>query len=298
MKYTRTLIGAMAFTLLTSIFSNAMPSTSVDQGVGIVANYRPAAGRFNISRSPGNKTIPVRIGTVVNAGDSFTLPAGATVIVHLADETVRNFDGPGTLTVPDARPLGKIASFFRSIPALFDDQYRLSGTAASRGSGDCGNADSKQGSPINIPMLAPGAFITAGVRDLPLAWQGGCAPYDVSVTSGQQVIARRVAVTGQMTRLDKLALPVGRYTVAITDAANQGFEITLEARQRGPAMPADLASDRSPLGVIAQAVWLAEQDLGRWRLDSFEQLRPLIRAGNPLAGTVGDGLLWSRRARQ
>lgn len=295
MKHTRTLINVIAFILLAGTYSNAMPVTNPEQGVGIVANYRPAAGRFNFSRTPGNETIPVRIGTVVNAGDKITLPAGATVIVNLADETVRNFDGPGTLTVPDARPLGKIASFFLSIPALFDNQYRLSGTAASRGAGDCGDAGSEHDSPINIPMLASGANITAGVRDLPLAWQGGCAPYNVSVVSGKQVIARRAGVAGQMTRLDKVALPVGRYTVTITDAANKRFETTLEARQRGPAMPTDLTGDQTPLGVIAQAVWLAEQDQGRWRLDSFEQLRPLIRAGNPLAGAVGDGLLWSRR---
>jgi hypothetical protein len=57
-------------------------------------------------------------------------------------------------------------------------------------------------------------------------------------------------------------------------------------------MPPDLATDTSSLGVIAQAAWLAGQDGGRWRLESFERLRPLIRAGDPLAGAVGDGVLW------
>ena len=294
MKHTRILINVISLALLIIMASNATPATTTEQGVGIVANYRPAAGRFNFSRNPGNETIPVRIGTVVYAGDSITLPAGATVIVHLADETARNFDGPGTLTVPAARPLGKIATFFRSIPALFDNTHRLSGTAASRGAGDCGSAGSAQDSPLVIPILASGAQITAGVRDLPLAWQGGCAPYNVSVASGQRIIAQRVAVTGQQTRLDAVALPVGHYTITLADAANRHFETTLEARQHGPALPAGLAGDQSPLGIIAQAVWLAEQDQGSWRLDSFEQLRPLIRAGDPLAGTIGDGLLWGR----
>jgi len=295
MKYTRTLINVISFTLLVIMTSNATSATTTERGVGIVANYRPAAGRFNFSRMPGNEIIPVRIGTVVYAGDSITLPPGATVIVHLADETARNFDGPGTLTVPPARPLGKIANFFRSIPALFDNTHRLSGTAASRGTGDCSSAGSKQDSPLVIPMLASGAQITAGVRDLPLAWRGGCAPYHVTVASSQRVIAHRVALTGQQTRLDKVALPVGHYTITLADAAHRRFETTLEARQHAPVIPAGLAGDRSPLGIIAQAVWLADQDQGSWRLDSFEQLRPLIRAGDPLAGTIGDGLLWGHR---
>lgn len=298
MKLTRTLISTVTFILLVIIYSNTTSATTTDQGVGIVANYRPAAGRFNISRTSGNQTIPVRIGTVVYAGDSITLPAGATVIVHLADETVRNFDGPGTLTVPAARPLGKIATFFRSIPALFDNTHRLSGTAASRGTGGCGTTNSPQDSPLYIPILASGAYITAGVRDLPLAWRGGCAPYTVTIASARRVIARRTAVTGQQTRLDAVVLPVGRYTVTVTDVAHKHFKTVLEARQHGPAIPADLVRDQSSLGVIARAIWLAEQDQGNWRLDSFEQLRPLIRAGDPLAGGIGDGLLWGRRIQE
>jgi len=71
----------------------------------------------------------------------------------------------------------------------------------------------------------------------------------------------------------------------------------LEATGTGPALPAELAADTSSLGVVAQAVWLSGHDGGRWRLESFERLRPLIRAGDPLAGTIGDGVLWGESAR-
>ena len=67
----------------------------------------------------------------------------------------------------------------------------------------------------------------------------------------------------------------------------------VEAVAAVPKLPADLANDTSPLGIVAGAVWLAEQDQGRWRFDSFERLRPLIRAGDPLAGAIGDGVLWA-----
>ena len=52
-----------------------MPGTAAraaDGGVGVVAEYRPAAGRFQFARAPGGQGVPVRIGTVVQAGDRVT----------------------------------------------------------------------------------------------------------------------------------------------------------------------------------------------------------------------------------
>ncbi len=80
-------------------------------------------------------------------------------------------------------------------------------------------------------------------------------------------------------------------------SADDVRDSTLEAMASGPTLPADLAVDATPLGVVAQAVWLADHEGGRWRLESFERLRPLIRSGDPLAGTIGDGVLWGSAPR-
>jgi hypothetical protein len=270
-------------------------AASTEQGVGVVAEYRPAAGRFSLMRMSPAERVPIRIGTLVMAGDQITLPAGASVVVHLADSTVRNFEGPGNLTIPDARPLGKFAAVFRSISMLFDDEHRLAGTAASRGGETCGGAG-KTVEPIDAPILAGEARIVAGERDLPLAWRGGCEPFLVTVNSSSGTVVLRESVAGRQLRLDKVPLSVGRYTVAISDASGARFESALEAVSRGPMVPAELAEDNTPLGVIAQAVWMADQDGGRWRMESFERLRPLIRKGDRLAGAIGDGVLWGRWA--
>lgn len=287
------LIGGLAiFWALSTVIARA---AEIEQGVGVVAEYRPAAGRFIFNRAPGEQQVPVRIGAVVMAGDRVTLPAGSSVVVRFADDTSRSFQGPGTFEIPSVRRFGQLARIFRSLPGLFDDEYRLAGTAASRGSEACGGAG-KTIAPIDVPILAAEARIVAGRRDLPLAWRGGCEPFVVTVLSSSGAVVLRESVVGRQLRLDNVPLSVGRYTVVISDATGTRYEATLEAVSQGPVIPAELGSDGTPLGVIAEAVWLADYDRGRWRLESFERLRPLIRKGDLLAGAIGDGVLWGRSA--
>jgi hypothetical protein len=273
------------------ITSSGDAATGADSGVGVVAEYRPAARRFTFIRQPGAEVVPVQIGSVVMTGDRVTLPAGGSVIVQLANGETASFKGPGTFTVPAAPPLGKVASILQSMSALLDDDYRIAGTAASRGGEKCEQTD-QDVSPIDVPILVPGARVIAGQRDLPLAWRGGCPPFVVRVLSGKDSLIHRESIEGWQVRLDDVPMSVGQYSIVITDAAGRRFTADLNAVETGPQLPPDLVTDKSSLGVIAQAAWLAGQDGGRWRLESFELLRPLIRAGDPLAGAVGDGVLW------
>lgn len=259
-------------------------------GVGIIAEYKPAAARFHITRA-GTDSVPVRIGTEVWAGDRLTLPAGAAVVVQQGDGRRRQFAGPGSFKIPDAAPLGKLSAFFRSISTVFDDEYRLAGTAASRGGDGCRVGDGEVRS-IEVPILAGKPALVAGERDLPLAWLGGCTPFTVSLHAVDGSTLYRESVEGRQARLDDVPLAVGQYSVVIEDATGLMFRGSVEVVSTAPEMPSDISGDHSPLGVIAGAIWLAEQDGGRWRFDSFERLRPLIRAGDPLAGVIGDGVLW------
>jgi len=276
--------------------STVVAAAEEESGVGIVAEYRPAAARLSFARPPQGGAIPVRIGTVVMAGDRIELPASASVVIQLANGRASEFKGPGTHTIPDSGPLGKLTAVFAAISGVFDDEYRHEGTAASRGDEQC-TAEGQAIKAIDVPILVPGARIVAGTRDLPLAWRGGCAPFVVTVLARGQALVDRESIEGRQVRLDDVPLSPGRYSVLITDAGGRRFEGALEATGAGPAVPAELAADTSSLGVVAQAVWLSEHDGGRWRLESFERLRPLIRAGDPLAGTIGDGVLWGESAR-
>ncbi len=260
-------------------------------GVGVVAEYRPASGRFNFTRAPKGESVPVRIGSVVQSSDKISLPAGASVSLQLSNGKATAFNGPGTFEVPDGRPLGKLATIITSLGSMLDDEYRLAGTAASRGGESCGK-DGAVVKQIEVPILAGGANIVAGERDLPLAWRGGCPPFIVKVLSGDDSLVYRESIAGWQVRLDDVPLAAGTYAVVVADADGRQFKADLVAVKQGPTLPAELAADTSSLGVTAQAAWLARQDQGRWRLESFERLRPLIRSGDALAGTFGDGLLW------
>jgi hypothetical protein len=282
--------------LVATVPCTGSAAPGADAGVGVVAEYRPASGRFTLVRAPGGDSIPVQIGAVVVAGDKVTLPAGASLTLQLSSGERADFKGPGTFSVPDARPLGKLAAVFQSLSRVFDDEYRLSGTAASRGGEDCGQGG-RDVAPIDVPILAPGAKVVAGERDIPLAWRGGCPPFAVAVVAEGGRVVRRESIEGWQVRLDAVPLTPGRYAIAIAGATGQRYEGSLVAVPTGPAIPPDLVADTTPLGITAQAMWLAGQDEGRWRLDSFEKLRPLIRAGDPLAGSLGDGLLWGSTAQ-
>ncbi|MEI2421658.1 hypothetical protein V6O07_15390, partial [Arthrospira platensis SPKY2] len=103
------------------------------------------------------------------------MPSGSAVVIQDGDGQRREFAGPGAFEVPAARPLGRIASIYRSISAVFDDQYRLAGTAASRSGEDCRDEADTGG--LDVPILGGRPAILAGRRDLPLTWSGGCAPF-------------------------------------------------------------------------------------------------------------------------
>ena len=149
-------------------------------------------------------------------------------------------------------------------------------------------------SPLAMPLFSTDARVVARTRDLPITWVGGCAPYVVAILKGADTAAVRRNIDTDRARLDDVRLAPGRYRVVLSDGANQRVEGSFEAVTELPALPADLAADRTDLGIIAQAIWLSDADGGRWRLDAFDRLRPLLRTGNALAGAIGDGILWSR----
>ena len=202
------MVALVATAVTAPAVGGAASSEPAGVGVGVVAEYRPASGRFTFTRQPGAETVPVQIGSVVMAGDRVTLPAGASMSVQLANGETASFKGPGTFAVPAAPPLGKLAAIFQSMSALLDDDYRLAGTAASRGGETCGQGGNEVKS-IDVPILVPGASLVAGERDLPLAWRGGCPPFVVKVLSGKDSLVHRESIEGWQVRLDDVPLSVG-----------------------------------------------------------------------------------------
>jgi hypothetical protein len=266
-------------------------ASMVGTEVGIVADYRPVTGRFFFNRA-GERDVPVRVGAVVSAGDQITLPSGASVTIQLGEGRTIVFQS-GTSVVPDAPSLpNRLAGIYHSLSAVFAGDFRQSRIAASRGGTSC--APGESAAPIAVPVLVAGATVAAGTRDLPIVWSGGCAPFVVALLRGSDTVAVQRTIESRQTRMNQLHLVAGRYRLHVTDATGQEFDGILECVVGIPSAPEEVLRDTTALGVIAQSVWLAQFEGGRWRYDSFERLRPLVRQRNPLAGAVADWILWGR----
>jgi hypothetical protein len=264
--------------------------------VGVVADFRPFDRPLTLLRPPQDEHVSVRIGTVVVAGDRIVLDrADQSVTLQLASGKVARFLGPGDYRVPNGRALGKLTAIFQSLPDLFDGGHGLSGTAASRSIEECGMAGFDP-SPITAPVMNAETRVVAGDRDLLLAWNGGCPPFVVTLSSGTATLAHRDSIDKWYVLLNGLSMPSGRYTVRISDASDRHWEGPLQAQAQSPRIPADIASDNSRLGRNAQAICLAQQDDGRWRLESANWLESLRRAEDPLATAISNGLLWGSAA--
>jgi hypothetical protein len=257
---------------------------------GVVVDYAPIGKPFSILRYGAAAPIPAAIGVAVRAGDRIELPANGSVVLLLADDRTYPMSGPGVFTVPEARAPGAVRRLLQAFAGVLADAELARGADAVTRGGGCERGEVP--APITVPILRTGARVEAGVRDLPLAWAGGCPPFRLSVHRGESEVGSRTGLSSQG-RLDALPLTPGAYVVEIAGANGSVGRFALEAVEKRPTFPDDLSVIDGRLGVIARALWLADVDGGAWRLDSFELLRPLVRGQDRLAGSIGDALLFT-----
>ncbi|MCC7058706.1 MAG: hypothetical protein IT508_00580 [Burkholderiaceae bacterium] len=288
-KRLETLLRALFALPLCLGLAEATAGAQAREPVGIVAEYQPVKDRYSITGPARTAPAPLTIGTQVYAGDRVELPAGGLVIVTGADGGATRITGPGTLALApaSAKGLGMVGKMLASLQGYFGEPYRASRIAASQGGEDCAGAGA-----IDVPLFPEGSAVVAGTRDLRFAWKGGCAPFTVVVRDARGGEIARTVTSNRAARFREIVLPAGRVAVEIATATDTK-RLALDTVAARPAPPDDLATDGGAnLALLAQAYWLAEQDAGRWRFESFDLLAPRIRAGDPLAGKLGDLLLW------
>lgn len=258
--------------------------------LGIVADYQPVKARLWIIRTGENGKVPLTIGTQIHAGDQLAqLPADGMVLITNAHGAITRFNGPGTrlpLVLPEGPPLGVIGRVLGTLHGYFGEPYRTSRLAATQGANDCARSDA-----IVVPLFSERAAIVAGTRDLRFAWTGGCAPFTVVVRDAGGRELGRQETTTRAARFREITLEAGSARIEIAGGAHY-TQITLDIVPELPAFPEGLAGETGPVAALARAWWLAEYDAGRWKFESFDLLAPQIRAKDPLAGKLGDVLLW------
>jgi len=269
---------AVVFFMAMGCLAHALAIAGDAADVGVIVDYSPPGAMIYLQR--GDTRQPVRIATVVQAGDKIELPASSVVTVELADSRRMSSSGPGTWEVPAAPALGSIATYFHRIALIMEPDYRVSASAITRTLKMC------KGEPIVVPLLSQGARVKAGERGLSLAWRGGCPPYRLELKSEHGAPRIENGLASPEFRFEQLSLQPGIYSVSITDTVGTNVTLPFAARIDAPAWPDSLAGNTSHIGTVARALWLADIDEGAWRMDSLELLVPLRREHDPLAETA------------
>jgi len=277
---------AFAAVILVAIAATAAATPAE---VGMIVDYSPARGSHTIRHADGTTT-PVKLGTLVVAGDVLLIDAGGHVFVQLNDGTQHDV-GPGEWRVPDSKPLGPIASLLRSLPRLLDVQATIAASASTRSGESCDATDPNVS--IEAPILRSHSKVVIGTQNLALGWFGGCPPFAIELAKADRIIGAAQGLTRRQHQFIDLDLTAGVYRLRIADAAGRQRSYDIEAVAATPAPPAGLASTDSATADIARALWLADLDGGTWRLESFKTLHPLMAQKERIATLIGDYLLVS-----
>lgn len=281
-----------AAVLATWLACAAVQAAGAPTAVGVVADFQPVRAQYTLQRAPQGQVVHVHLGTTVMPGDRFVLSRpGQSVTLQLADGRKLRFDQPGEHRVPESRPLGRLATILGSIPDLFGDDSGLGGTAVSRDIDRCGMPGFVPEAPQLPAVPEGGAKLAAGTLDLRLAWQGGCAPYAVQLRRAGSVVAQRADLTERAVHLSRVTLVPGRYELTVADKSGQVSTFAIEALTEAPPYPQDIRDETGDLATVSGAVWLAQQDEGRWRLEAVRRLEPLVQQGDPLAASLQQGWL-------
>ena len=137
---------------------------------------------------------------------------------------------------------------------------------------------------ITAPL--PKSKISAGTRDFPVAWSGGCAPFVVEVQVKGDVIQRHEGLTGPVFLVRSLEIGALEYSVVVRDDRQNSAQASLSGAATRPQMPAKLRTGRRPLDLIGEAIWLQRNAGREWYLEAASLLQPLVEERNELAREV------------
>lgn len=155
-----------------------------------------------------------------------------------------------------------------------DSAWGILGAISEVFAGEGGQAPENmvsKGGDLKMAAIVRGTnMIATGRKVLWLGWDGGTAPYAVSLAggSGERVLARDVAGLSA-----EVALPEGagqRFTLIVRDARQQAVKIKIKVVEAAPG-----ASGQSMAKRLAAAARLTGEGKGEWSLEAAQQLNDL-----------------------
>ena len=147
----------------------------------------------------------------------------------------------------------------------FDQQKRERVLTTIRGDG---------GGEFSVPLLQVEQILTAGQRVLVMGWLKPSAVAEISITAkgGQKLVSKSKAMGGLWVS-PELNLKPGKYHIVVTAGSSTvSGEIGVVPNSGIPHFPVELTQNNipEPLRHTAQALWLAAQEGGHYRLEALQ----------------------------
>ena len=142
-----------------------------------------------------------------------------------------------------------------------------------------------KGSSLRMPMAVRGANLIRKDRNgLWLGWQGGTAPFSVSIsTGGENTLLLKDVRHGAVT-VPLAGVTIGKFTIIINDAEQQKLQLRF---RRVDALPENLpVTGTSQASFLARAAWLTSQE--GWRIEAAQMLH---EAGTDTALALRDKIV-------
>ncbi len=138
--------------------------------------------------------------------------------------------------------------------------------------------------------------LEAGTRPLYLAWEGGEAPYTLTIKSAGKAVLILKGLQEKRIKTPELSLAEGNYDLQIKDADNRKTNYIFSVVKSKPAYPKALLETSVPEStrLTAQATWLAAQKKKKWVFEAYQQIAALAER-YPAARVVRNAL--EQRAR-
>ena len=245
-----------------------------------------------IHRGNGDSTV-LALLLPIYGGDSLAVAPGSRVRIrtHGGDPVwacgsgaVRRDCLPSRIPAqPPRRGGGTVAAAFEALGRPVLDLFRRGRWERQVGAYIRGDGD-----PLSIPLLDALPWLSAGRRRLELAWRGGKAPYTVRLVEleRRREAGRLDRVVDSSASFSSTRLEPGEWMIELIDAERQVIQRTFRVSPAAevPRPPeAALQGWSGAARSIVTAVWLAEQDNGRWAWEAYQSLGALARTDETAA---------------
>lgn len=256
--------------MLFGLFICAVQPSWADGEIGYVEDFSGLASHYRVLHA--GKEIPMHLCLPLYNGDTIeALDNKGRISLRLIDHpnavvwSRADKDTKLSAIVPKTRFWSGLMDWTVASLSPFDEQKRERVLTTIRGDG---------GGEFGVPLLHVPQSVAAGQRVLVVGWLKPSTIAEISITAkgGRKLVDKSKAMGG-LWASPALNLKPGKYRIVVAAGGQTvSGDIDVVPRAEIPQFPAELTQNSipEPLRHSAQALWLAAQEGGHYRLESLQ----------------------------